>query len=219
MATSGLVDNARSPLLRRLVVLGVPLLLGLLEIGHPALVPTDVIFDVLAPIARWWTFLHVAQIPLFALLGVAVLLLLRDLDSRAARVGRAAIAVFIVVYPAFDAAVGVASGVMMLNVGAATADQRALVEQLLQALFWGPATGIIAGIGNVCWLVALVSAALAYRRAGARWSIVGLLALSGGLLSVAHIRPIGPLACLAFVAAAALVEFRGAKAPTRPANA
>src|SRR5206468_2098101 len=124
-------------LFRRLVMLGTPLSLGLLEVGHPALVPAHNIFETLAPIATWWTALHVTQVPLFALMGLAAFLLVRDLQGPAARIGRMAIAVFVVVYPAFDAAVGVPSGVMVRNVGSLTADQRTLVEQILQALFWG----------------------------------------------------------------------------------
>ena len=74
-------------------------MLGLLELGHPALLPGDDIVATIAPIATWWTIFHVLQVPLFALLGVAVFLLVRDLDGHAAKVSRYAICVFIVVYP------------------------------------------------------------------------------------------------------------------------
>jgi hypothetical protein len=202
-------------LFRRLVMLGTPLILGLLEVGHPALTPGDNIFETLAPIATWWTALHVAQVPLFALMGLAAFLLVRDLDGSAARISRIAIAIFVVVYPAFDAAVGVASGVMMRNVGSLTADQRAALEQTLQALFWGPVTGLMAVVGSASWLVALVGASLAWRRAGAPVLVVGLLALSGLLLGVSHIRPFGPLACLAFLIAAAWIEFAWIRASSK----
>src|SRR4029450_12364409 len=99
------------------------------------------IFETLAPISTWWTILHVAQIPLFALMGWAVLLLVRDLDGRSARITRVAIAVFIVVYPAFDAAVGVASGVIVHTVGTVDAGQRAALEAGVHRAFWGPLTG------------------------------------------------------------------------------
>jgi hypothetical protein len=85
---------------------------GLLELGHPALMPGDDIVATIAPMATWWVTLHVLQVPLFALLGVAVFLLVCNLDGRAATISRYAIAVFIMIYPAFDAAVGIASGVL-----------------------------------------------------------------------------------------------------------
>ena len=144
---------------------------------------------------------------MFALLGCAVWLTVRDLGGRAARVCRGAIAIFIVVYPAFDAAVGVASGLLMEEIGAPSAATRAAIDSFLQALFWGPVTRTLALIGSLSWLVALVAAALAWRRARAPLVVVALLALSGGLLAIAHIRPFGPLACLAFLFASGWVEF------------
>lgn len=200
---------ASVPPLHRVLVLGTPLVLGGLEVGHPALLPGENILETLAPIATWWTALHVAQVPLFALMGLAVLLLVRDLRGRPAQISRWAIAVFIVVYPAFDAAVGVASGVMIHALGTPEAAQRSALDAALQALFWGPVTGLMAIVGSVSWLVALVAAAWAWRRAGAPLYAVAALALSGILLGITHIRPIGPLACLCFLVGAAWVSFRG----------
>jgi hypothetical protein len=65
---------------RRSVLIGAPLILGLLELGHPAIWPGDAISAALQPIATWWTALHVLQVPLFALLGLAVFLLVQDLE-------------------------------------------------------------------------------------------------------------------------------------------
>ena len=38
---------------RRPILFGVPLVLGLLEVGHPALLPGDDIFATIAPDAKW----------------------------------------------------------------------------------------------------------------------------------------------------------------------
>jgi hypothetical protein len=201
----------------RAVLIGVPLVLGVLEIGHPALLPAENIFETLAPISTWWTILHVLQIPLFASMGLAVWLLVRDLDGRPAQISRGAIAVFIVVYPAFDAAVGVSSGVIVHTTGSLDPAQRGAVEAGLQALFWGPVTGTMAIVGSVSWVVALVAAAWAWRRAGAPLYVVGALALSGVLLGVSHIRPLGPLACLFFLIGAGWVALRGGEPPPHAA--
>jgi hypothetical protein len=187
---------------RRSILLGVPLVLGLLELGHPALLPGDDIVAIIAPIATWWTTLHVLQIPLFALLGVAVFLQVRDLHGPAAKISRYAICVFIVVYPSFDAAVGIASGVLCRST--ASAD----LETGLQNLFWGPVTGVMAIVGSASWFVSLTAAAWAWRKHGAPMLAVGFLALSGLLLGVGHIRPLGPLACLCFLIGVTLIEFR-----------
>ena len=91
-------------ILRKLVIFGVPLVLGLIETAHPALWPNDPIFPIVHAIATWWTVLHVLQVPLFALLGFAVLFLIEELKSPFATISRYSIILFIVVYPAFDAA-------------------------------------------------------------------------------------------------------------------
>ena len=80
-------------LYRRSLLFGVPLLLGILELGHPALLPGDPIVDTIGPIVTWWTTLHVLQVPLFALLGLAVVMLLRDIENQAATISRWAIAI------------------------------------------------------------------------------------------------------------------------------
>jgi hypothetical protein len=197
---------------RRALVLGPPLVLGLLELGHPGVVPGAAIAITLAPIVTWWTLLHVAQVPLFALLGLAVALLVRGLDGRAARISRGAVAVFVVVYPAFDAAVGVGSGVMLGALGPPTAERLALIEPALQALFWGPVTGLLAVAGGIAWVVALIAAAWAWRGVGAPWPVAALLVASGLLLGFSHIRPFGPLACGALLVAAGWIESPGARA-------
>ena len=74
---------------------------------------------------------------------------------------RCAIAVFVVVYPAFDGAVGIASGVMLQHLGGLGTAERAAVEPALWALVWGPVTGMMAITGSAAWLIALVAAALA----------------------------------------------------------
>jgi hypothetical protein len=200
-------SGSAHPLLARAVMLGAPILLGLLELGHPALLPGENIVQTLQPIAPWWTALHIAQIPLFALLGLAVALAVRDLPGAPAQISRRAIAVFVVVYPAFDAAVGVASGIMVQALG--NAEAAGALEPGLQAIFWGPITGSLAIVGSVSWLIALIAAAWAWRRAGAPMYVSAALALAGVLLGIAHIRPFGPLACLSLLIAAAWVVFRG----------
>jgi len=205
--------------LHRTVVLGVPLVLGALELGHTAILPSENIVQTLAPITSWWIALHVLQIPLFALMGLAVLLLVRDLDGRSARISRRAIFIFIVVYPAFDAAVGIASGIVVHTLGKLQSANPNLLEPGLQALFWGPVTGSMALVGSAAWLVALIAAAWAWRRAGAPVYAAAALVLSGVLLAVAHIRPFGPLACLFFLIGAAWVTFRGNESVSRARRA
>jgi hypothetical protein len=200
MNIKAIARSASTASFPRLIIFGAPLILGLLELGHPALMPGDNILATIVPISAWWTILHVLQVPLFALLGVAAFLLVRDLDGHAATISRCAIVVFIVIYPAFAAAVGIASGVLCR-----TSEGRDL-EAALQSLFWGPVTGLMAIVGSASWLVAMFAAAWALRIQGAPALAIVSLALSGMLLAAGHFRPIGPLACLFFLIGAAMVE-------------
>ncbi len=194
---------------RKYIIFGAPLVLGILELGHPAVLPGDNNAATIMPIATWWTVLHVLQVPLFALLGIAVFLIVCDLDGRAAVTSQYTAAVFAVVYPAFDAAVGVASGVLCGTT--ITTD----LEASLQELFWGPVTGLMAIIGSSAWLTALLAAAWAWRQHGAPILVSAFLAISGVLLAIGHIRPFGPLACASLLAGA--VTIAGAKGRTRAA--
>ena len=54
MATRASID----PSFPRLIIFGAPLILGLLELGHPALLPGDDIVATITLIATWWTTLH-----------------------------------------------------------------------------------------------------------------------------------------------------------------
>jgi hypothetical protein len=58
--------------------------------------------------------------------------------------------------------------------------------------------------GLLGWMVAMVSAAVAFRRAGAGWPLTLLVGLSA--LFAIHPPPVGPAALVCFAAAAVLVE-------------
>ena len=95
---------------RRLVLLGVPMFLAGWMLLHPW--PYDDIEGKLLPIAGWWTTLHAVQFVLFCFAGAAVWLLvggLRGLDATVARVGAV---VFAISYNAGDAVAGIATGIL-----------------------------------------------------------------------------------------------------------
>ena len=62
---------------------------------------------------------------------------------------------------------------------------------------------VLLTLGSAAWIVAVVGAAVACRRAGAPMTVVVLLALS--VLVAVHAPPVGPIALLCFAAAAALL--------------
>ena len=111
MAGRGSGDSRPAALvLRRAVVLGTPLALALVELAHPVdFDPSGPqLFDSLSPQVDRWLLVHVIQLPLFALMGLAVYLLLDGADDTVARLSRLAMGIFVVFYGAVDAIAGIA---------------------------------------------------------------------------------------------------------------
>jgi hypothetical protein len=92
--------------LRRLVLLGTPLALAVLEIFHPQ--PSGV-SDAVEQ-GGWFMWFHIIQVPLIGLIALAVYLLTEGLEGRAVMVNRWAIGVFAVFFSAYDVAAGIATG-------------------------------------------------------------------------------------------------------------
>jgi hypothetical protein len=98
--------------LRRVVLLGAPLALALLEIFHPER-PTSATEAVEQGV--WFMWFHFIQVPLIGLIALAVYLLTDGLEGRAASVSRWAIGVFAVFFSAYDAAAGIGTGYALRN--------------------------------------------------------------------------------------------------------
>src|ERR687898_3031074 len=102
--------------LRRIVLLGTPLVLTILLFFHPS--PYDDVAGELMPIAGWWIALHTIGFLLFALMGVALWLLTAGLPGVFATVSRVAAVVFAVFYDAGDAIAGISTGILARSVEA-----------------------------------------------------------------------------------------------------
>src|SRR5215468_3390995 len=90
-----------------ILVAGAPLALAILEVFHPH--PGDLLkLDL-----HTWLVVHYLQIPLFPLVGLAVVVLLRGRTDIASTISRVAMFVFGVSYIAFDTAAGVVTGVLV----------------------------------------------------------------------------------------------------------
>ena len=73
-------------------------------------------------------------------------------------------------------------------------------------------------LGLLGWVVAMIAAAVAFRRSGAGWPLTLLVGLTA--LFAIHPPPIGPAALVCFAAAAVLIERRWAlQARPKPAVA
>jgi hypothetical protein len=149
---------------------------------------------------------HIIQVPLIGLIALAVYLLTEGLEGRAVMVSRWAIAVFAVFFSAYDAAAGIATGYALRNAqelpaGAQQAIHEAVIDMPGLSLIFG-----LSIVGTGAWVVGLIAAAIALRRAGAPLGPFILLILAGVGLLGGHPYPAGTLAFGCFFLAAGWLE-------------
>ena len=147
---------------RRLALFVPPALVIAFELGHP--IPVPPIYPAVAPHMPWWLYLHVANLALFPLLGLAAYVLVKDVRNRAATWSRVAIAAFVPLYASFDALAGVGTGVLVQGVSRLPPGRRAAAASLVD-VYWnsGPLFAIAAA-ASVAWVVAMLGAAVAVTR-------------------------------------------------------
>jgi len=190
--------------LRRVVLLGAPLALAILEIFHPER-PNSASEAVEQGV--WFMWFHFIQLPLIGLMALAVYLLTEGLEGRAVMVSRWSIGVFAVFFSAYDAAAGIGTGYALRNAQGLSAGAQ---EAIYEAVKDMPVLSLIFGlsiVGTLGWVVALIAAARALRRAGASLGPFILLILAGVFLMGGHPYPAGTLAFGSFFVAAAWLEF------------
>ena len=195
--------------LRRLLLLGPPLALAVLEIFHPQ---PDENAQALMDVATWFIAFHGIQLVLTGLVALSVLLLADSFGRASAWVTRLGIGVFLVFFSAYDSVAGIGTGLAMRSARDLSAGQQEGVFDVVKD--W-PALGppfALSIIGTLGWVLALGALALAARRQGAprhEWIVIGLAAvfLLGG-----HPFPAGTLAFGCVFVAALLHEWRAGRA-------
>jgi hypothetical protein len=183
-------------------LIGVPLAWAVLLLFHPN--PGSDIYDGLRDEVNAWLIVHLGTLAFIGLIGAALYMLVRDLPGTAARISRVAIGPFVLFYGAGEAVLGLATGVLVRHANDVAPSERGPAADAVQALWDDFITGdLLQTIGAVGWVVAVVAAAVAYRRVGSPLAVSILLALSA--VTVLHGPPIGPIGLLLFATAVALL--------------
>jgi hypothetical protein len=178
--------------LARAVVVGAPIALGVLAAIHP---PTS------SDAVPRWMVIHVLQVPLVALLGIAVLALLRGLDGRPAGVARLAVLPWVAAFAAFDGVAGLAEGALA-DFAQSNPDASAVVAEIeLVDTWYTEALGFMAILSAI---ILFAGAATALIRSGSSMVGTGLLAAGGIVWTVIH-PLVGAAAMVAFLLGALLV--------------
>jgi hypothetical protein len=190
--------------LRRVVLLGTPLVLTILMLFHPS--PYDEVAGELLPIAGWWIALHTILFVLVPLMGVALWMLTAGLEEGVvATLSRLAAVVFALFYAAGDAIAGISAGILALSAQVGALGERAAVAAI-ETLWADPFKTLLFDIGRYAWIVALVMAAVALWRAGAPRLPLVLIALPAYLVTFDHAFPFGSLTFGSFFVITAWIE-------------
>jgi hypothetical protein len=196
------MENEHSILVRRAVLFGVPFLYVVLGLLHPTSNPE------VGDETGFFIGLHVAQLFLIGGLAYTLWLLVEGLDSRAARVARALILPFVIVYTALDSVLGIAWGIVAEKSNELpVADQRA-AGRLIDALLEPEPLGYVLYFGaGLLWLAVALSVVTALGRRAPRPALV-LMAIGATVFALGHARPVGPIGMTLFLAGIAWLELR-----------
>jgi hypothetical protein len=195
-----------SLLLRRVFLVATPLALAVLLWWHPP--GGEPVYEGVRDDVSDWLFVHTVLLLFMPLLAIAAYLLLNGLESRAATVSRVALVFFLVFYTAYEVTVGLGTGVLVDYANGLPAGEQAAVADAIQdynaSNVLGDPVSVSLVLGFFGWVVAMVAAAVALRRAGAGWPLTLLVGLAA--LFAIHPPPIGPIGLVCFAAAAVLIE-------------
>jgi hypothetical protein len=198
---------------RRGVLFGVPSLYIVLGLLHPTANPE------LGDDTGLFVWLHIAQLALIGGLAYLLWLLVEGLDSRPARIARALILPFVVVYTTLDAVLGIAWGIVAEKANELAAADRAAAERLLDALLNEPEPlGYVVYFGaGLLWLAVALAVVTALAKSAPRPALA-LMALGATVFALGHARPVGPIGMALFLAGVVWLELRpGAERASEPA--
>jgi hypothetical protein len=178
--------------LRRFVLLGMPLVLAVLMHYHPS--PYEDLVGELLPIADWWLTVHTLQFVLFAFMGASIWVLTDGLWGISVVVGRVAAVVFALFYDIGEAVDGISTGILALNAAGLSGGEQAALVRGMEVLFQSSTKNLFFAIGIFAFTVALAAAAVALFWADAPRVPLFLLALPVYFIGLDHAFPFGSLA-------------------------
>lgn len=188
---------------KKLVLILSPLTLSILEIWHPVGLPNKTPYESVIDKVDWWITLHLLQLPLFALLGWSVLLLVSNLQGKLVTISRISIAFFIVFYTALDSIMGIAGGLLIRSARDLSSNVQIFASEQFELLLFDPLVGgstfsLIGVLGGGGWALGVIAAAISLGNHGVpRFSVI-LLIISGLLFGLSHVPPTGPLGLACF---------------------
>ncbi len=158
--------------LQQVVLFGAPILVGLLNLTHPMFAPP--VYRGIVDHISWWTTLHILNLVLFPLIGLAAYLLVKDVNNLAASLTKVALAVFVPIYAAFDAIAGIGTGILVENAKHLPPAELTTVSPFIDAYWNSSVLNAVAAAGSIAWVIAMLSAAVAVTASDRRRLIAGV---------------------------------------------
>jgi hypothetical protein len=185
-------------------LIGVPLAWAVLLLFHPS--GSGALYDEVSDQVTKWQVVHVGTLFFIGLMGIALYLLVRDLQGTAARVSRWAAGVFVLFYGAWEAVAGLAVGALVQYTNGLPARERPIGSDAIESVNDNAIVGdfgLLGSVGSLAWITAVIAAAVAVRRAGAPLAAAVLLGVSAIVAN--HPPPTGPIGLACFAGAVALI--------------
>jgi hypothetical protein len=196
-------------------MIGIPAAWGILLLFHP--LGDGDFSEIIDGNVTAWVTVHLGMgifVPLFA--GV-VYLLLRGVKSTAATVSRIGLAVFAVLYAAWELVLGVGTGILANETNPLPEAQQAVGADLVNSYADNGVIVVLSVLGGMGLAVAMIGAAVALRRAyRLGWAPLVLMLLSLPLIAI-HEPPFGPVGLTMFIVAVLLLVRQQAAVPARSA--
>jgi hypothetical protein len=214
------------PLLRRSILIGTPLLTGILLLFHPLpesaqtgmteLPKGLALYELMAPIADGFLVVHMLFPLALALLGLSVILLLNGVRGIAANLSRASAFVFVITYILYETIIGTVTGLLIRDAASLSLAEQAVIGDVIYRNYTDPILGDLPSVLSVTawisWLLAVALAAFALRRSEKPLGACIMLSLS--FIFISHASMLGPLGMLFFLFAVIGVERARSPVPT-----
>ena len=196
------MENERGIFIRRAILFGVPFLYLLLGLLHPTSNPE------LGDATGLFIGLHVAQLFLIGGLAYALWLLVEGRDGGAARLARALVLPFVIVYTALDSVLGIAWGIAARKANELPAGDQAAAGRLVQDLNEPELLGYIGYFGaGLLWLAVALAVVTALAKRAPRPALL-LMIIGATVFALGHARPMGPIGMALFLAGIVWLELR-----------
>jgi hypothetical protein len=214
------------PRLRRSILIGTPILTGILLLFHPLPESPEMgmtglpkglaLYEMMVPIADGFLMVHLLFPVALALLGLSVILLLKGVHGPAANISRVSAFVFVLSYIVYETIIGTVTALLIRSAASLPPAEQAVIGDAVYRNFTDPILGDLPSVLSVTawlsWFFAVTLAAFALRRSGKPLGACILLGLS--FVFVSHASMLGPLGMLFFLIAVIWVERARSPVPT-----